>query len=144
MVRFLLNVKELQSFESSMILAFYNIFAATPKKYLLQEFCSILNEVQTMAQEIEPTDFFWTMEDLPSNDTLPAMGLCLQNLKLPGQDPSHFSKLSWRAQANQTAFHVECDHCFVVEIKQLTQLKKESNLVTKTWGKHAHISKVVN
>jgi hypothetical protein len=48
----------------------------------------------------EPADFFWTMEYLPSNDTLPAMGLCLQYLKLLGLDTSHFSKLSWRAQAN--------------------------------------------
>ena len=66
-----------------------------PKKYLPQEFHSILKKVHTMAQEIEPTDFFWTMEDLPSNCTLPAMELCLQNPKLPGQDTSYFSKLSW-------------------------------------------------
>jgi hypothetical protein len=105
----LLKVKEPQFFDSNMILAFYNIFTATPKKDILQECCSILKEVQTMAQEIKPTDFFWTMEDLPSNDTLPTMGLHLQNPKLPGQDTSHFSKLSWRAQANQKALHAECD-----------------------------------
>jgi hypothetical protein len=97
-----------------------------------------------MAQEIEPTDFFWTMEDLPSNDTLPAMRFCLQNPKLPGQDTSHFSKLSWRAQANRKALHVKCDHHFAAEIKRLTQLAKESILVAKMWGKHAHISKVLN
>jgi hypothetical protein len=96
----LIKVKELQSFESNMILAFYNIFTSTPKKYLLQEFQSIVKEAPTMVQEIEPTDFFWTMEDRPSNSTLPAMGLCLQNPKLLGQDTSHISKLSWRAQAN--------------------------------------------
>jgi hypothetical protein len=66
----------------------------------------ILKEAQTMAQVVELTDFFWTMEDLPSNDTLPAMGLCLQNPNLLGQDTSHFRKLSWRAQANQKALHV--------------------------------------
>jgi hypothetical protein len=38
----LLWVKELQSFESDTILAFYNIFISTPKNYLLQEFRSIL------------------------------------------------------------------------------------------------------
>ena len=40
----LLRIKELQSFESNTILAFYNIFTATPKKYILQEFRTILQE----------------------------------------------------------------------------------------------------
>ncbi len=50
----LLKVKELQSFKSNTILTFFNIFTATPKKYLLQETRSILKEAQTMAQEVEP------------------------------------------------------------------------------------------
>ncbi len=54
----LLRVKELQSFKSDTILAFYNIFTATPKKYLLQEFRAILREGQCMAQEVELTVFF--------------------------------------------------------------------------------------
>jgi hypothetical protein len=97
-----------------------------------------------MAQEVEPTDFFWPMEDLPSNSTLPALELHLQNPKLPGQDTSHFSKMSCRAQANQKAFHLECDRRFAANIKKLTQLAKESDLVTKMWGKHAHISEMVD
>jgi hypothetical protein len=54
----LLRVKELQSFESDTILAFYNFFTTTPKKYLLQEFRAILREAQSMAQDVELTDFF--------------------------------------------------------------------------------------
>jgi hypothetical protein len=84
------------------------------------------------------------MEDLPSNSTLPALELHLQNPKLPGQDTSHFSKMSWQAQANWKAFYLGCDRQFAADIKKLTQLAKESNLVTKMWGKHAHISEVVN
>ncbi len=93
------QVKELQSFESDTILAFYNIFTSPSKNYLLQEFCSIIREAQTLDEEIEPTNFIWAMEDLPSpsNSTLLAMELCLQNPKLPGQDTTHFNKLSWRA-----------------------------------------------
>jgi hypothetical protein len=140
----LLWVKELQSFESDLILAFYNIFTSTPKNYLLQEFCSILQEAQTLAQEIEPTDFIWAGEDLLSNSTFPAMELCLQNPKLPGQDMTHFNKLSWQTQANQKAFHVECDCRFAANIKKLTQPAKETDLVTKMWGKHTHISEVVD
>ena len=54
----LLRVKDLQSFKSDTILAFYNIFTTTPKKYLLQEFRAILREAQSMAQDVELTDFF--------------------------------------------------------------------------------------
>ena len=79
----LLRVKEIQSFESDTILAFYNILESTPKKYLLHEFRTILQEAQTMSQEIKPTNFSWAMEDLPSNITLPAMELCVQNPKAP-------------------------------------------------------------
>jgi hypothetical protein len=39
---------------------------------------------------------------------------------------------------------VECNHRFAAGIKKLTQLAKEANLVTKMWGKHAHISEVVD
>ena len=82
------------------------------------------------------------MEDLPNNSTLPALEIRLQNPKLPGQDTSHFSKMSWRVQSNRKAFHLECDCRFAANIKKLTQLAKESDLVTR--GKHAHISEVVN
>jgi hypothetical protein len=92
----LLRIKELQFFERNTILAFYNIFTATPKKYILQEFRTNLREVQEMAQESDPTKFFWPMADLPNNSTLLALEICLQNPKLPGQDTSHFSKMSWR------------------------------------------------
>jgi hypothetical protein len=80
----LLRIKELQSFESETILAFYNIFTATPKKYILQEFRTILQEAQETTQELDPTNFFWPMTDLPNNSTLPALEIRLQNPKLPG------------------------------------------------------------
>ena len=140
----LLRIKELQSFESDTILAFYNIFTATPKKYILQEFRTILQEAQETAQELDPTEFFWPMADLPNNSTLPALEIRLQNPKLPGQDTSHFSKMSWRVQSNRKAFHLECDRRYAADIKKLTQMAKENNLVEKMWGKHAHISEVVD
>ena len=42
--------------------------------------------------------------------------------------------MSWRAQANRMAFHLECDRQFAADIKKLTQLAKETDLVTKMWG----------
>ncbi len=96
------------------------------------------------AQEHNSTDFFFDFNDLPANSLLPAIELRLQNPKLPGQDTSHFNKLSWKAQVNRKAYHVECDSRYLAEIKRLTQLAKESNIGKELWGKHAHASEVVD
>jgi hypothetical protein len=71
------------------------------------------------------------------------MVIRLQNPKLPRQDTSN-SKLSWRVQANWKVFHIECNRRFAADIKHLAQVAKEANMVTKMWGKHAHVSKVVD
>ncbi len=52
--------------------------------------------------------------------------------------------MSWQTQANWKAFHLECNRRFAADIKNLTQMAKKSDLVTKMWGKHAHISEVVD
>ena len=52
--------------------------------------------------------------------------------------------MSWQAQSNQKAFHLECDRCYAADIKKFTQMVKKNNLVTKMWGKHAHISEVAD
>jgi hypothetical protein len=75
------------------------VFTSTPKKTVLGELCEILKKVQDQAQEMDATatEFFWDTTDLPTNSTLPALKLRLVNPKLPGQDTSHYNKLSWRA-----------------------------------------------
>ncbi len=90
------------------------------------------------------TEFNWDVEDLPTASTLPAMVIRLQNPKLPGQDTSNYSKLSWRVQANRKVYHVECDCRYASDIKRLAQVAKEVNMVTKMWGKHAHVSEVID
>jgi hypothetical protein len=107
-----LKVKELQSFESETILCLFNMFTSTPKQTVLVELCDILSKAQDLAQEMDPTEFFWGAMNLPTNSTLPMLELCLLNPKTPGQDMSHYNKLSWRAQANRKAYHVECDRCY--------------------------------
>jgi hypothetical protein len=139
-----LKVKELQSFESETILCLFNVFTSTPKQTVLAELCDILSKAQDLAQEMDTTEFFWDAADLPTNSTLPALELCLVNTKTPGQDTSHYNKLSWRAQANRKVYHVECDRRYAIKIKHLAQFAKESNLVSEMWGKHAHVSKVVD
>jgi hypothetical protein len=90
----LLRIKELQTFESETILSLFNICTAVPKKFILDEFLTILAQAQSFAQEVDFTEFNWDEEDLPAGSTLPAMVIHLQNPKLPGQDTSNYSKLS--------------------------------------------------
>ncbi len=97
-----------------------------------------------MAQEYEPVDFIFDSNDLPPNSSLATIELCLQVPKLPGQDTLHFDKLSWNAQANRKEFYVECNSHYAKDIKKLAQIAKEVNIVKDVWGKHAHISKVVD
>jgi hypothetical protein len=140
----MLKVKELQSFKSKTILCLFNVFTSTPKKNVLREFCEILMAAQEIAQEMDPSEFCCDPLNLPSNSSIPALELCLINPKLPSKETSQYNKLSWRAQANRKAYHVECDRCFATNIKQLAQLAKDSNYVSEMWGKHAHISEVVD
>jgi hypothetical protein len=64
--------------------------------------------------------------------------------KLPGQDTSHYNKLSWRAQANRKVYHVECNRRSAGKLKRLVQLAKGANFVCEMWGNHTHISEVVD
>ncbi len=127
-----------------MILCLFNIFTATNKKTVLAELCQILSTAQELAQDSNATEFFWDAEELPKHSTLPALELRLMNPKTPGQDTSQYQKLSWRAQANGKVHHVECDRRYATNIKRLMQFAKVNKLVSEMWGKHAHVSKVVD
>ncbi len=39
---------------------------------------------------------------------------------------------------------MECDRKFATNIKQLAQVAKEENFISKMWGKHAHVTKVAD
>jgi hypothetical protein len=111
-----LQIKEVQIFESETILLLFNIFTATNKKILLVEIHEILTAAQSQIQEQDPTEFWWGLEDTAPNSSLPPLELRLENPKLPGQDTSHFNKLSWRVQANRKVYHVECNSRFAKDI----------------------------
>jgi hypothetical protein len=140
----MLKVKDLQSFDGETILCLFNVFTGTNKKTVLEELCEILSKAQALAQDNDPTDFFWDPADLPRHSDLPALELKLMNPKTPGQDTSQYNKLSWRVQANRKVLHVECDKRFSADIKRLAQMAKDYKLVAEMWGKHTHISEVVD
>ena len=89
-----LETKELQTFESKTILSLFNIFTSTNKKILLAKLHEILMEAQSRVQEQDAIKFWWSPEDTSPKSTLHAFELCPLNPKLPGQDTSHFNKLS--------------------------------------------------
>ncbi len=122
----------------------FDIFTATNKKILLAELREILTAAQSQIQEQDPTEFRRGLEDTAPKSSLPPLELRLQNPKLPGQDTPHFSKLSWWVQANRKVYHVECDSRFAKDIQQLVHCAKEMGLVAKFWGRHAHVSEVVD
>ena len=105
-----MKVKELQLFEKETSVCLFNVFTSTLKQTVFTELCKLLSKAQDPAQEMDPMEFFWDAADLPTNSTLPTLKLCLLNPKTPGQDTSHYNKMSWRAQANRKEYHVECDH----------------------------------
>ena len=140
----LLKIKELQTFESETILCLFNVLTANPKKMILYELQDILTKALELVEENEAADFHFDVANLPKNSRIPVIELRQLNPKLPGQDTTHYNKLSWKAQANRKVFHVKCGSRYSPEIKRLTQIAKEANIVKSMWGKHAHISEVVD
>jgi hypothetical protein len=140
----ILKVKELQTFESETILCLFNILTLTPKKTILAEYKTILEQALDLAEDLDDMEILFDPNDVVQHSRLPTIELRQLNPKLPGQDTSHFNKLSWKAQASRKVFHVECDSRYSSELKRLTQLAKDTNLVKNMWGKHAHLSEVVD
>lgn len=143
----LLKIKELQTFESETILCLFNVFTATPKNTILYEIQGILGQALDMMNEEEDenaAEIHFDINDLAPKSNLPAIELRQMNPKTPGQDTSNYSKLSWKASACRKVYHVECDSRYSTEIKRLTQFAKDAGLVERMWGKHAHISEVVD
>ena len=117
---------------------------ATLKKTILSELEDILTQALELEEESETADFQFDVNNLPKNSKLSAIELRQQNLKFPGQDTSHYNKLSWKAQVSRKVFHVECDSCYLAEIKRPAQIAKEANIFKIMWGKHGHISEVID
>jgi hypothetical protein len=79
-----LQIKELQTFGSETILSLFNIFTSTNKKILPAEHQEILTATQSLIQEQDPTEFWWSSANTAPESTLPTLKLRLQNPKLPG------------------------------------------------------------
>ncbi len=139
-----LQVKELQTFESDTIAALFNILTVNSKDTLKSELHKILVDTQERVQSVDSMDFMWPFDMLLGDDPIPPFELRLQVPKLPGQDVSHFNKLPWLAQQNHKVYHVECDKRARSDLRRLIQYAKEFKMVRNMWGRHAHVSEVVD
>jgi hypothetical protein len=116
-------IKELQSFDSKIILALFNMYTGTNKKMIMAELRSILYQAIQQIRDGDKDDPLATIQKLPPMD------LRLQVPKLPGQDVSNFNKLSYKQQASRKVLHVECDKQHAETIKTLIQYVKEALIV---------------
>ena len=137
-------IKDLQTVDSEVIVALFNILTVNNKDTLKSELHKILVDAQERVQETDCLDFIWTVSTLQGDDPLPQFKLRLQVPKLPGQDVSHFNKLPWIAQQNRKVYHVECNKWASTDLRRLIQYAKEFKMVRKMWGRHAHVSETVD
>jgi hypothetical protein len=140
----MLKIKDLQTFESKTVISLFNVCTQIPKNLILNDSKSILCAAQEVAKSYEFLDLDFDTWDLPRNSTIPALEIRLHVPKIPGQDASHYNKLEWRVQNNRKVYHIECDKKFSKNVKRLTQLAKEFKIVDDWWGKHAHVTEVVD
>jgi hypothetical protein len=133
-----LQIKDLQSIESEMVVTFFKVSMMTPKEVTLAELTKILLEAQKRASDdlLDTTTYDFFMDNgIKIGQSLPPMNLCIQVTMLKG--------LSHHAQAHRS-WHLEVDSKYVVKMKGLDQCAKEYGCVEEVWGGHTHLSKVAD
>jgi hypothetical protein len=96
-----LQVKDLQSVSSEMVVSFFKVSTVTPKHVILAELKRILLEAQRRVQDdlLDITTYNSTLDEgILDGASLPEMNLCVKNAQLRGQEVTAFNKLSHRAQ----------------------------------------------
>jgi hypothetical protein len=128
-----LQVKDLQSISSEMVVTFFKMSTATPKKVLLVELARILVEAQKRCRYdlLAKDKFFDTStynftlnEGVESGESLPPMNLRVQNALLRGQEVTVFNRLSHHAQQAQKSWHLEVDSRHAGKMKALVECAK--------------------
>jgi len=136
-----LQVKDLQSQESKVVLALYYVFTGTPYSIILKTINSILRDAtsirehERMAQEDD--------EDY-SPPEIPGISICVQVPRLKGFDTSALDKLPYHVKENRKVLHIETDPEDEAYLKELIQFAKERNVLALFLGKRARLSEVMD
>lgn len=130
-----LEMKHLQTFNSSTPVAVYLLYNLGHQPTLIKELTTILEEARNIGMEN-------SMEE--NWEEVPSLTFRLNVPRLPGQDTSAFNKYSRQENMARKVLHVECDTKQENYVKELVQIAKDVGLVEKMWGRQCHISEVVN
>jgi hypothetical protein len=136
-----LQVKDLQSQESKVVLALYYVFTGTPYSIILKTLGSILLDATSIHEHegmrLEGNDNYNPL-------SIPGISLCSQVPRLKGVDVSSFNKLPYHVRENRKVLHIEMDPEDKKYLKDLIQLAKERNVLSLFLGKPVRLSKAMD
>ncbi len=142
-----LQIKDLQTIESKMVVTFFCVSTTTPKAVIKAELKLILLQAQqkASADSLDSSSYNFTLNNgIEVGESLPPMNLCVQVALLRGAPVNAFAKLSHQAQQARRIWHLEVDSRHAPKMKTLVQVAKDYGCVEEFWGCHAHLSKVTN
>ena len=136
-----LQVKDLQSRKSKMVMALYFVYTGTPYHIILKTLNSILCNTTSIKEHER-----MALEDDEEYNAPPIPGILirLQVPHLKGVDTSGYDKLPYQVRENRKTLHIETDPEDEFYLKDLIQFAKERNVLVLFLGKRACISKVMD
>jgi hypothetical protein len=96
-----LQIKDLQTIESEMVVTFFRVSTLTPKAVILAELRMILLQAQkrASAEDLDSSAYDFTLDEgIKLGESLPPMNLRVQVALLKGAPVNAFAKLSHQAQ----------------------------------------------
>ena len=121
-----LQVKDLQSQESKVVMALYFFYTGTPYYIILKSLNSILRDATSIKEHER-----MALEDDEEYKAppIPGISIRLQVPRLKGMDTSSYDKLPYHMRENRKALHIESDPEGEAYLKELIQFAKERNVL---------------
>ena len=130
-----LQVKDLQSQESKVVMALYFVYMGTPYHIILRTLNSIIRDATSIREhermELEDN------EEYHKAPPIPGISIRLQVPRLKGMDTSSYDKLPYHVRENRKALHIKTDPEDKAYLKDLIQFAKKRNVQALFLGKQA-------
>ena len=136
-----LQVKDLQTQESKVVLALYYIYTGTPYNIILKTIQMILRDASSTREHERMT---LEGDDAYNPLPVPEVSIRAQVPRLKGVDSSSFDKLPYHVRENRKVLHIETDPDDEAHLKELIQFAKERNFIGLFLGKRAHVTEVMD
>lgn len=132
-------LKAFTTFETETVCMVMKSWNRLSSDTFVSEFNTMFQETKDlMALQARENHTAYTDYGLP----IPTMRTRLMNPKLMGQDTSQFSGWSTSKAFKRKAIHVEAEKKWFKHIQEVVSVMKSAGIVTKYWGKNAHISNI--